>query len=1235
MTSTVTNTTFSQTYRDDYTDSDNYHRILFNSGRSLQARELTQLQTIIQKEHERHARFVFKEGASVTAGSGSVDTRYEFAKLNTNTYTLPTTPSSLVGEVFTGLTSGIEVRILEVVEAEGADPATIYIQYVDNNSASGSTAPIRLTPGEIIRGNVTATDLEIQTTNITVNPAVGRGTNLSVLESTYFVSGHFVFVPKQSIILSKYSNEPTATAGFLVTEEIVTASDNTALYDNQGETPNLTAPGADRYRIRLTLTTEDQVGADETFLPAFKIVEGQISASPPPIDKSLADLGSIFAQRTFEESGNYTVKPFIVKTVDNDSDNSNLDFRINNGIAYVQGYRTELLAPMIITVPKPRTTETINNDVSAANYGNYVLSKPTAGTDYKGLLDLARSTSKINLYDATGAGGSDIGDARVASVEKDGTALKIYLFDVVMSGGNSFRDVRSIGTSSTNYVDLKLINSVATLNDAANRNYLFPLSKTRPQALSDISLTVQREFTGTTNGSGEITFNLSATGETFANSSDWLIVTDSDGAFDTISVSAGGNGQATVTLDGLATSQNVTLLAYVNKGAATVRTKTLTNGVDSGVSAASRTLPIDTYRINSITDDTSGEDVTFKYTFDNGQRDTHYVAASVTLKSGVTSPSGTITIDYDYFTHGTTGDFFSVNSYSGQVDYEDIPSYRQSNGEVVELRDVLDFRLREESPANIVNAFELPKNGDLITADVNYYNGQSYRVVLNPDGEFDAVAGQPSSIPTFPPKPDGSMELYRIILNPYTLNDSDVSLTYIDNKRYTMRDISDLERRMNKIEEVTSLTLLELETSTLEVLDASGNNRLKVGLTADNFKDHTLSDRSSIEYRASTDIFSRELRPPFVNRSTELIYDSANSSNTVLKADIVYPTYTEEAFITNSTASDPIAVNSFVLGVTVGKVKMSPSSDIWYDTETKPAKIVDGGFKLDVTNEALWKEWDFNWSGVEESELKVGYEETKTDKTSTSRYTTTSTVGFSIVEEETVKTSMGDTLLAETSIQYMRNRFIFFKASGLRPNTRYFAFFDNVSVANWVQTGSGKFNYWASLGSDSVYIDPGDKYKNNTKFPQSLGGPSSQIFSDANGVVEGIFFVPSNSTLRFLTGDREFLLIDVSDGNRVNATSYASTTFTSAGTLKTYQESIEHVRKYTIEGTIETKKKRKKKKTPAPSRDPVVTSDVCYGAPIASEPLVPPTSTGSSTPTTSTTSSSSDVVYYARGGGGK
>ena len=116
MATTYTQNLFETTYKDDFKDSDNYHRILFNSGRALQARELTRMQTIIQKELERFGRNIFKEGASVNPGGQTLNNNYEFIKLDTSTYALPTTTTVLeqmVGDTFTGQTSNIKVKVLE------------------------------------------------------------------------------------------------------------------------------------------------------------------------------------------------------------------------------------------------------------------------------------------------------------------------------------------------------------------------------------------------------------------------------------------------------------------------------------------------------------------------------------------------------------------------------------------------------------------------------------------------------------------------------------------------------------------------------------------------------------------------------------------------------------------------------------------------------------------------------------------------------------------------------------------------------------------------------------------------------------------------------------------------------------------------------------------------------------------------------------------------------------------
>ena len=91
------------------------------------------------------------------------------------------------------------------------------------------------------------------------------------------------------------------------------------------------------------------------------------------------------------------------------------------------------------------------------------------------------------------------------------------------------------------------------------------------------------------------------------------------------------------------------------------------------------------------------------FLLDTGQRDSFYDLGRVFRKGDSVVPTGQLLIVYDYFSHGT-GDYFSVDSYTGQVDYADIPEYRSTKVDpeskapigFYELRDALDWRPRVE-----------------------------------------------------------------------------------------------------------------------------------------------------------------------------------------------------------------------------------------------------------------------------------------------------------------------------------------------------------------------------------------------------------------------------------------------------------------------------------------------------------------------------------------------------------
>ena len=68
-------------YYDDFNESKKFHRILFRPSFAVQARELTQSQSILQNQVEKVSDHLFKQGAMVIPGQVSIDTEYTAIKL--------------------------------------------------------------------------------------------------------------------------------------------------------------------------------------------------------------------------------------------------------------------------------------------------------------------------------------------------------------------------------------------------------------------------------------------------------------------------------------------------------------------------------------------------------------------------------------------------------------------------------------------------------------------------------------------------------------------------------------------------------------------------------------------------------------------------------------------------------------------------------------------------------------------------------------------------------------------------------------------------------------------------------------------------------------------------------------------------------------------------------------------------------------------------------------------------
>ena len=122
-------------YYDDFSEDKNFHRVLFRPAYAVQARELTQLQTISQNQLERFGEHVFKDGAQVIPGEVTLNTKYEYVKLASHT---TSNSSDIESLTLTGATSGVEATVVNSSEASSSAAATLYVTYTKTGTNNSS-----------------------------------------------------------------------------------------------------------------------------------------------------------------------------------------------------------------------------------------------------------------------------------------------------------------------------------------------------------------------------------------------------------------------------------------------------------------------------------------------------------------------------------------------------------------------------------------------------------------------------------------------------------------------------------------------------------------------------------------------------------------------------------------------------------------------------------------------------------------------------------------------------------------------------------------------------------------------------------------------------------------------------------------------------------------------------------------------------------------------------------------
>jgi len=455
-------------YFDDFDPSKNFHRILFKPGAAVQARELTQSQTILQNQISNFASAIYSTNTPVSGGQVTVNQGCFYIKLNTEFNGVTVLASNFDGAIIQDATGTILARVLAYAETTSSgttvgDPPTLIVSYISGAQFTDGSV-ITTTTGSTYYASVATSTATSISTGLSSVASISSGVfyvvnGYSVSDTTgiNYSIGNFVQVDPQTIILNKYDNLPSYRVGLQITETIYDYVNDSSLLDPAIGASNFQAPGADRYVITLTLITLPlTLGNDDNFIELVRIEGGKILNQVDGTVYSTID--DYFAKRDYETNGNYIVSDFKLTPSANTTSYAKYDLNISKGLAYVNGYRVESQSDIKLTNDRAQAVANISNNPVFIDYGNYFVVDTSNGVfdiSTMPIVDLhcvpAANIVSTNTktYSSTLVGSSFIRNLKYLS--GTGTTTKNYVYNAYISdfSANTLSGNVSSGTGTT------------------------------------------------------------------------------------------------------------------------------------------------------------------------------------------------------------------------------------------------------------------------------------------------------------------------------------------------------------------------------------------------------------------------------------------------------------------------------------------------------------------------------------------------------------------------------------------------------------------------------------------------------------------------------------------------------------------------------------------------------------------------------------------------------------------
>lgn len=485
-------------------------------------------------------------------------------------------------------------------------------------------------------------------------------------------------------------------------------------------------------------------------------------------------------------------------------------------------------------------------------------------------------------------------------------------------------------------------------------------------------------------------------------------------------------------------------------------------------------------------------DITDYYNFDNGQRKTHYDHATITLKRGYSSPSGKVLVQYRYLKHTSAPSpqnigFFTVDSYlksGSNIDYNDITKFsNKEDGKLISLRGSLDFRPTREIGSSTLSGAVNPDPDSVSTFDFEYYLSRIDRLVVKPAGEFAVIEGKSAVSPQPAPVIGQDMLIHTLTVPAYTDSVKDVRVDFTNNRRYTMEDIGKFENRIKAMEYYIALNSLEKNTADTKILDSNGLERSKYGILVDNF---TTTDAqatySDVGYDNRCLADSGVLGAASLMRTFKMkVIDSecTGAYKRVWKGDkkSMLLDYTTTKFAEQPYATKSLGVASALFANFKGTTSLIPSfvgnvdtgrtakitidsmsgienaftfinSALRYVSDRNPTWIADKNSPFaKVSDDSWYKVQSVTNATVNLGGRTWGNQETTTDQTWLRAGSEKYMNQITSVKKEV---DLGSFVTDLSINPYIKPQQIIFSTEGVRPNTTFYTYFDDVNITNFI-----------------------------------------------------------------------------------------------------------------------------------------------------------------------------------------